>query len=150
MFEKAALRVSYWRLKNYMIETLGYSEIHAVQSIGALRKVHPHILAEFLRWFYSAKLPHEPLFGVNIKALCDRRGLDPVAAFLAVDWVAREPEKAVRALSMPHDVLEMTRENQEELDALMAQNGWGALANEPVSPENESDLEVHPDNGTQT
>lgn len=139
MFEKMIMRVSYRRLKNYMIDTLCYSESKAINSINILRKVDPKVLSAFIAWFYTGEFPEKPLFGVNVRALSQHRNLDPVATFLTVDWVAREPKEAVRALSSPHDSVD-TVEISSELENIMTNNGWDIPQKLTVDAEDESDI----------
>lgn len=105
MLRQDNMKISDKRLWNYFIEDLGYTERRAKRTISALRNMEPRIFEQFQIWFHTAKFPEEPLFGIQVKALCDKRGLDPVTAFLTVDWVAREPQTAKKALAFGYDTL---------------------------------------------
>lgn len=139
MFEKMILRVSYRRLKNYMLDTLCYDESQAIKSIERLRRTDPEVLAAFISWFYTDKFPEKPLFGLNVRALSQHRNLDPVVTFLTVDWKAREPGEAARALSAPHDTIN-TVEISDELEDIMAANGWNIPQKPVIDTEDESDI----------
>ena len=142
MLERIIMRISYKRLLNYLTDNLGYSEIRAKRTISALRRSDSCILEAFLRWFYTSKFPKETLYGVNVKALCDRRSLDPVTAFLTVDWVAREPQAAKKALSTGHDSLILKDEDARYIEKIMECNGWEFSKDKMVQDEDESDLAV--------
>ena len=122
-----------------MIDTLCYSESKAISSINVLRKADPQILAAFISWFYTGEYPEKPLYGIDVRALSQYRNLDPVVTFITVDWVAREPKEARRALSRSHDSINAV-EISSELENIMKANGW-AIPQEPVVDfEDESDL----------
>lgn len=142
MFERIIMRISYKRLLNYLTDNLGYSETRAKRTISALRKIDSCILEAFLKWFYTAKFPEEALYGINVKALCDKRSLDPVTAFLTVDWVAREPQAAKKALSTGHDTLILRDEDAGYIEKIMNCNGWELNKDKLETAEDESDLAV--------
>ena len=141
MIEKAFMTLSNKRLKRYLQDELGYSEKKARQTISALRKMEPCILEAFLIWFYRAKFPGKPLHGIHVKALCDKRGLDPVTAFLTADWAAREPQAARKALSTGHDTLRFGPEEEKNIQEIMEQNRW-ELKEQEIT-ENEDDLTIN-------
>ncbi len=149
MLEKIILRLSYKRLKNYMIDMLGYNENKAVHTIQALRKTDPKILSAFVSWFLTGEFPKKPLFGVNVKALSESRKLDPIVTFLTVDWVAREPKEAKQALSHPHDTID-TKGISEELDKYMKDKGWKIPEPPILEPEDTSDIVVTEEKAEET
>lgn len=142
MVEKIVMKISYQRLKNYLVNELKYEEQRAKRTISALRKVEPSILKAFLHWFYTGKFPRESLYGINVKALCDRRFLDEVTAFLTVDWAARNPQAAKSALSTKHDTLIFSEEDTKYFQEIMDSNGWQIDDKEQEIEEDTSDLVV--------
>lgn len=142
MFEKMVMKISYKRLMNYLVNELGYEEQRAKRTISALRKVKPSILEAFLRWFYTGNFPGESLYGINVKALCDRRSLDAVTAFLTIDWAARDPQAAKSALSTKHDTLVFSEEGNKHFQMIMDSNGWKINNNEEKIEEDTSDLSL--------
>lgn len=149
MLEKIKLRLSYNRLKNYMIDMLGYNENEAISTIKALRKTDPKVLSAFCSWFYSGEFPKKPLFGVNVKALSEYRNLDPIVTFLTVDWVAREPKEAKQALSHAHDTI-IVKDIAEELDKYMNDKGWEIPKPPVLEPEDTSDIVVTEEKAEET
>lgn len=140
MFEKIVMRISYPRLMNYLVDELGYEKQRARRTISALRKVEPSILKAFLNWFYTGRFPRGSLYGINVKALCDRRSLDEVTAFLTVDWAARNPQAAKSALSTKHDTLVYDEEDEKYFQKIMDSNGWKIDNREQDIEEDTSDL----------
>lgn len=122
-----------------MIDTLCYDEKQAINSIELLRKADPKVLAAFISWFYTGKFPEKPMFGVNVQALSQYRHLDPVVTFLTVDWVAREPQEAIRDLSATHDTID-TVEMSDDLERVMIANGWDIPQKRTIDTEDESDI----------
>lgn len=142
MVERVVMAISYRRLMNYLADDMGYEERRAKRTIAALRRAEPSILKAFLIWFYTGDFPRESLYGINVKALCDRRGLDPVTAFLTVDWAARDPQSAKTALSRGHDALVFSEEDQKHFQEIMDRNGWEIENTEQETEEDESDLSL--------
>lgn len=142
MLEKIVMKISYKRLMNYLVNELGYEEQRAKRTISALRKVEPSILEAFLHWFYTGEFPKESLYGINVKALCDRRSLDAVTAFLTVDWAAREPQVAKSAISTVHDTLVYNEEDKKHFQEIMDNNGWKIDNKEQEIEEDTSNLSL--------
>lgn len=142
MFEKIIMKISYQRLKSYLVNELKYEEQRAKRTISALRKVEPSVLKAFLHWFFTGNFPRESLYGINVKALCDRRSLDEVTAFLTVDWAARNPQAAKSALSTKHDTLVFSEEDTKYFQEIMDNNGWLINGKEQKIEEDTSDLAV--------
>ena len=99
--DKVKLSLNYFRLKKYLISDLGYEEGSAVSAIGRIRNMEPDIKRAFLTWFTTGDIPAGDFHGIDIENLMLYRQLNPVAAFLAVDWYVKEPETAYSLLSMP-------------------------------------------------
>ncbi len=101
MIENIKIAVKYFRIKNYLMKELKYSNRGAIRVINKIRKMKPEIKRAFLVWFTTGQTPKEPLCGVDYRKLLKYRDLNHVSAFLAIDWYARNPEEAFNALSMP-------------------------------------------------
>lgn len=136
-FDPIRFRIKYWILKTDLIREFGYSPEKAKQTIGRLRKMDPEILHLFLEWYKTKKLPGDPVNGVTIRELMEHDGLNPVAVFLALNWVKRDPQTARYALSHPVDAVALTQSDEEELRKIAEKRGW-AIPKE--NPEDNSDL----------
>lgn len=57
-----------------------------------------HIKSAFEEWVDSNTIPTIEIEGWNYGKLVEKFNMRPVAAFLALDWLTRDPEKATKAL----------------------------------------------------
>lgn len=58
------------------------------------------IKAAFEEWVDSNVIPTIKIEGWSYNKLVEKFKMRPVAAFLALDWLTREPEKASKALKL--------------------------------------------------
>ena len=58
------------------------------------------IKAAFEEWVDSNVIPTIEIEGWSYNKLAENFNMRPVAAFLALDWLTREPEKASKALKL--------------------------------------------------
>lgn len=101
MRDQIKITINYLRLKKYLIEQLNYSERTAITTIEDIRKMNPVIRKAFLVWFTTGKKPQGELCGIHFNNLVTYRKMNPVAAFLAIDWYVKEPEAAYATIAMP-------------------------------------------------
>lgn len=94
-------RISYFRLKKYLVEKLEYTPHEAVATIKDIRHMKNDLRAAFYEWFTTSKIPEGELNGVNFHALMEAKKLNPVATFLTIDWYCKEPALAKRYIIMP-------------------------------------------------
>ena len=52
----------------------------------------------FEQWHLDGAIPSITLEGYTFQTLVNQFGMKPVGAFITLDWLKREPEKAARAL----------------------------------------------------
>ncbi len=74
--------------------------------------------------------------------------MDPVAAFLTLNWVKQEPDTAKYSLAFPVDTLELTKSDEDELRTIAKKRGWVLQENQDIE-EDTSDL-VDPVNGSKS
>lgn len=101
MTDQFKITINYFRLKKYLVEQLHYSDHAAVSAISNIRQMTPDIRGAFLTWFTTGVQPEGDFHGINFANLITYRNMNPVAAFLAVDWYVKEPEVAYSVLAMP-------------------------------------------------
>lgn len=101
MRDQIKITVNYFRLKKYLIERLNYSEKAAVTTINDVRRMVPEVRKAFLVWFTTGKKPQGELCGIHYNNLVVYRKMNPVAAFLAVDWYVKDPKAAYATIAMP-------------------------------------------------
>jgi hypothetical protein len=83
---------------------LGLSEADASGMIPEVLAMQPPIKEAFSRWLDTGTLPDQPKYeGYSAQSLATGQGLQPVAAFLTLDWLATDPEIAKKAISEGYD-----------------------------------------------
>lgn len=72
---------------------------HMVEStIAKLNKLQPIVADSFDSWLNHGKIPDIVLEGYTYNILVNDFGMKPVGAFLALDWLCRDPQKAKLSL----------------------------------------------------
>ena len=88
----------------------------------------PELKKLFAAWFKTGKTPECFVEGVSFDILVKTFRMNPVNAFLTLDWLKREPKKAKRALSGGFDKIIVNTDSFSE--------------NEVSENEDTSDIEV--------
>lgn len=73
---------------SYMIET----------TIAKLNKLQPIVAGSFELWLNEGKLPNIEIEGYSYHILVNEYGMKPVGAFLTLDWLCRDSQKAILSL----------------------------------------------------
>lgn len=60
---------------------------------------------EFEKYLTTGEEPSLEIAGYSFKILKEEHGMNAIAAFLTLDWLSREPEKAVASLKRGHDTV---------------------------------------------
>ena len=68
---------------------------------------------------FGVEIPDEQVENVTVQELVDNLSMEPVNAFIAVDWLTKQPEEAKYALMRPWHGLEIP---QELLQAMAEQD----------------------------
>jgi hypothetical protein len=90
-----------------LVAEFGYSEKNAQRVALDLQACTPVIQEAFEKWWHGEGLdPHLEVKGFTLKRLTEEYRFGPIAAFLDMDWLIREPEKAAQALSEGYDAIE--------------------------------------------
>jgi hypothetical protein len=90
-----------------LVSEFGYSEKNAARVAHNLQACTPVIQEAFEKWWSGEGLDtHLEVKGYTLKRLIDEYGFGPIAAFLDMNWLICEPEKAVQALSEGYDTIE--------------------------------------------
>lgn len=63
----------------------------------------------FLTWWTSGSMPELEIEGYSVQRLSDEHHMKPIAAFLTLDWLNREPRKAHASLKRGHDHVNINR-----------------------------------------
>ena len=75
-----------------------YPEYMIEQTANKLENLVPEIKDVFEQWHLDGAIPSITLEGYTFQTLVNQFGMKPVGAFITLDWLKREPEKAARAL----------------------------------------------------
>ena len=87
--------------RNQIIEILkeeDYPEYMIEQTANKLENLEPEIKIAFEQWHLNGTIPTITLEGYTYQDLVILYGMKPVGAFITLDWLKREPDKAARAL----------------------------------------------------
>lgn len=81
-----------------------YPENGARILVSKLIKCNPIIQNAFSIWWEKGIIPSElEIEGYSMERLINEHGMNPIAAFLTLDWLLREPQKAKQSLQKGHD-----------------------------------------------
>ena len=67
-------------------------------TIGKLNKLQPIVLDNFEAWLNEGIIPDIEIEGYSYRVLVNDYGMKPVGAFLTLDWLCRDPQKASLSL----------------------------------------------------
>ncbi|MBR5535510.1 MAG: hypothetical protein IKU60_02550 [Clostridia bacterium] len=113
------LVLNYFKLKEYMINKLGYSRHSAKITIGDLRKMKPDIIKHFILWFEKGVDIPAVLYGINFYRLMEHRGLNHISALIAIDYYAKNPQEGYSMLALlPKDSDDNRSDLPEDIKAM--------------------------------
>jgi hypothetical protein len=92
-----------------LVDEFGYPEAGAKLIAADLAACREPVANAFLRWWDTGRMPEVEIQGYTVQRLMREQGMNPVAAFLALDWLNREPEKALQILDKGHDSVRVHR-----------------------------------------
>lgn len=75
-----------------------YPDYMLEQTADKVERMDERIKAAFEEWVDNDVIPTIEIEGWSYNKLVEKFKMRPVAAFLALDWLTREPEKAAKAL----------------------------------------------------
>lgn len=92
--------------KNRLVSCFGYPERTAEQVAGRLERSDDRIRCLLERWLDDGD-PDQTydVHGYTVRRLVDGCGLNPIAALTTLDWIRREPERAIRVVTRHDTVL---------------------------------------------
>ena len=91
-------------LTDLMVNDLGYDMADATGMVDELLAMQAPIKVAFIKWWQTGDLPKQPVYeGYSVASLVQDHHLQPIAAFLSLDWLATEPEIARNAISQGYD-----------------------------------------------
>lgn len=109
--------LQYFELKKFLI-SLGYSEFEAREVIKKrIRKLSKPVDRAFYHWYKHSKMPEGTLEvdGITFETLTKDLSMMTMQALLYLDWLAKEPEVARKALRKMKDYVQTaSRPDTEE------------------------------------
>jgi hypothetical protein len=85
-------------------EEFGYPASGARLIAGKLGALSPPIRAAFVEWWRTGTMEGDLIVeGYTQQRLAEEHGMNPIAAFLTLDWLTREPVDALASLARGHD-----------------------------------------------
>ena len=90
-------------LAQRIVTEFGYKEQNAPLVAKKLLASTPQIYAVVEQWWQTHTLSAIAIEGYTLNRLMREHGMNPIAAMLTLDWLAREPEKAMSSLARGHD-----------------------------------------------
>ena len=90
--------ISYIKLYKKMQEE-GFSALQAFRNMGRIRKMDPSILKALQEWLEGG-YPVLTVNGVSFEELVEEEDMNPIRAFLMLDWIHREPASAMRYMAV--------------------------------------------------
>ena len=85
-----------------LVEEFGYPEDGAHLVADRLNAMQPAVKRAFEKWWAGDTVQFE-VEGFTVERLAGTVGLKPIAAFLTLDWLVREPQKAKIAIRRGYD-----------------------------------------------
>ena len=92
-----------------LVSEFGYPQTGAQLVANKLVNCSPQVAVAFTEWWESGDLPELNVEGYTLLQLINEHNMKPIAAFLTLDWIVREPEKAKASLRKGHDRVELQR-----------------------------------------
>lgn len=93
-------------LRERLSAEYGYPPKGAALVAAKLVRLAPPIAAAFETWRQTGALPDITVAGYSFQTLLREHGMQPIAAFLTLDWLARDPAAASASLRKGHDSLQ--------------------------------------------
>src|SRR3989442_846228 len=90
-------------LLDRLVSEFNYPPAGARLVATKLERISPPVRAAFLTWWNSGSAPPLEIHSYSVERLVDEHGMNPVAAYLTLDWLRRSPEEALKSLQKGHD-----------------------------------------------
>ena len=90
---------------NRLIAEFDYPEYGAALVAKKLLHLQGSIKPLFTDWWYIGKKPLVDVEEYTFESLTESYKMNPIAAFLTLDWLVREPKRAKESLKHGHDYI---------------------------------------------
>lgn len=86
-----------------LTDEFGYPEKGASLVADKIVKLDTMLSSRFHGWWTEGIIEDVNIHGYSIERLQSEHGMNTIAAFLTLDWLLREPERATHSLRKGHD-----------------------------------------------
>lgn len=86
-----------------LVRQYGVPVESAARQASKLVALQPVVRVAFQQWWDTGVVPPLQVEGYTLERLQAEYALEPIAAFLALDWLTREPDKALKRLRRGYD-----------------------------------------------
>jgi len=90
-------------IKDRLVTEFGYPAIGADLITDKILNLQPELSQPFEEWWTTGDIPSLNIEGFSLEDLETNHSMNTIAAFLTLDWLIREPEKARTSLNRGHD-----------------------------------------------
>ena len=82
-----------------ILKEQGYPEFMLEKTYNKIMNLQPTVANAFDQWINHGIIPDLEIEGYTYTHLVENMNMKPIGAFLTLDWLIREPERAKLALS---------------------------------------------------
>jgi|SRR3990172_3538034 len=86
-----------------LVSEFSYPQAGAQLVADKLVSCSPEIRVAFLELWNTGRLTEMQIEGYTVQRLMTEHHMKPIAAFLTLDWLRRDPQKALASLKKGHD-----------------------------------------------
>lgn len=112
------------QLDTYMKHTLHYSSEQIQQTRYGVQRMEPKVQTWLKRWLKTGEYPSEAVENVTVQELVDQTelGLNPISAFLTIDYLVKDPAAAKYALTHLPGPMDIDEAAAEQLYQMVQQS----------------------------
>src|SRR5258707_7292228 len=99
------------RIAQRLVDEFEYPEIGALLVADRLAAVTGSLADQFAEWWRNGTSPDLSVQGYTFGSLTERGGMNPIAAFLTLDWLERDPQRATTSLRRGRDRIALRPQN---------------------------------------
>jgi len=97
-------------LRGRLVDDFDYPEANVDEVVSKLNAMSPDVYAAFEEWFNTGRIADIEVEGYNCAAIKAKSAkINPIAVYLTLDWLKREPVKAKAALNRPYNPIRLNK-----------------------------------------
>lgn len=101
-------KITYRDFSRYALNE-GYTAAQTLNLYQEMKKLDPQVRSWMVNWFYGGGYPAESVEDVTVRLLVEEAEMKPLNAFIAIDWLKKDPAAAKYALTHAKAPLPMER-----------------------------------------